>query len=122
MAGRRNSVLNSEHVEQRNFISWFRQTYPQYWIFAIPNGGHRNQIVAMKMKAEGQTAGVPDMYVPALKLWIEMKTVNGRVSRVQQPWIDYLRALGDTVIVPRGGEQAREMVNNFIKKMLTDKT
>ena len=32
-------TVPSEHLEQREFVRWFRQTYKGVRIFAIPNGG-----------------------------------------------------------------------------------
>ena len=80
-------------------------------IIAIPNGGARNRIVGMKLKAEGVSAGVPDLYVPAWHLWIEMKRQHGgRLSPVQVDWLSYLGNCGDTVIVGRGAEDAIRQV------------
>jgi len=55
----------SEHVEQREFVSWFRKNYKWIRIIAIPNGGQRNIATAARFKAEGVMRGVPDLYVPA---------------------------------------------------------
>ena len=54
----------SEHWEQSHFVSWFRQTFSQddVRIFAIPNGGSRGLREGVKFKAEGVSAGVPDLF------------------------------------------------------------
>ncbi len=31
--------MRTEHEEQRDFVKWFRQSFPATRIFAIPNGG-----------------------------------------------------------------------------------
>lgn len=88
---------------------WFRQTFKDVRIFAIPNGGARNVVTAARMKVEGVTAGVPDLYIPAWKTWIEFKRVKGgALSPKQKDWLAYLEAIGDTVIVARGAEHAKE--------------
>lgn len=93
----------SEHLEQREFVSWFRKTYPGVRIFAIPNGGYRNLATAARLKAEGAVAGVPDLFIPAWRVWIEMKLVKGGVlSEKQRDWRDYLIGCGYTVIVAHG--------------------
>ena len=63
------------------------------------------------LKAEGVQAGVPDLFVPAWSLWIEMKReTGGTVSPAQRDWIAYLEGIGHTVIVGRGFDDAREQV------------
>ena len=96
----------SEHVEQRNFVQWMRQKHPELWIFAVPNGGHRGASQGAKLKAEGVSAGVPDLYIPALKMWIEMKIKGGRVSTEQKRWHEYLAGIGDTVVVAYSADEA----------------
>jgi len=107
--------LKTEHEEQREFVQWMRQTHPQHRIYAIPNGGHRGASQGARLKAEGVTPGVPDLHVPALRLWIEMKrTVGGTVSREQRDWHDYLRGIGDRVIVARGKEEAIKAITDLL--------
>lgn len=97
----------SEHLEQREFVSWFRKTYPGVRIFAIPNGGYRSLAAAARLKAEGVVAGVPDLCIPAWKVWVEMKRVKGGVlSEKQKDWRSYLEKCGHIVIVAHGKEAA----------------
>ena len=93
--------MKSEHIIQCEFVSWMRKTHPQVRIFAIPNGGKRGLATAARLKAEGATAGVPDLFIPALKIFIEMKTDVGSLSGKQRDWIEYLSSVGYTVIVAR---------------------
>ena len=107
-----------EHDEQVAVIKWFEQYAMLRWralrlpdgrpgIFATPNGGERNIKVAARLKAEGVSSGVPDLYVPALRLWVEMKRTEGAdTSPNQETWHDYLRAIGDTVVVAYGAAEA----------------
>ena len=72
----------TEHEEQRNLVRWFRQTFGLVSkggvrIFAIPNGSQRSRTTGAKLKAEGVSAGVPDLFIPAFSLWIEMKRAEG---------------------------------------------
>ena len=106
----------SEHLEQVRLVSWFRKTYPSARIFAIPNGGGRSMAQGASLKAEGVTAGVPDLYIPEWCLWVEMKrTTGGVVSPVQRDWIAYLQGIGHQVIVGHGFEDARAKIE-AIKK------
>lgn len=105
----------SEHVHQRRYVEWVRLTHPGIRIFAVPNGGKRGRLEAMRLVAEGVSAGVPDLCVPAWRLWVEMKTETGRLSPVQKDWIEYLRSIGDTVIVAHGFDDAVTQTEEFLK-------
>jgi hypothetical protein len=106
----------TEDHEQMLFVQWFRRTFT-HRILAIPNGGHRSPSQGAKLKATGVTRGVPDLYIPAWLLWIEMKrTKGGKVDPEQADWHIYLREIGHTVYVCRGCEAAINAVNEFIKK------
>lgn len=104
----------TEHFEQREFVMWFRKTFTTTKIFAIPNGGKRGKAEAMRLLAEGVSAGVPDLYVPAWRLWIEMKRKEGgRLSQEQKDWRDYLLGIGDSWIVAKGRDDAVRQVLEF---------
>lgn len=103
--------LPTEHEEQREFVSWFRKTYPGVRIFAIPNGGARTPSVAGRLKAEGVSKGVPDLYIPAWRVWVEMKRQKGgTVSQEQKDWHQYLASCGDFVIVGKGNQDAQRQI------------
>lgn len=109
----------SEHVEQRNFVKWFRQTHKGVWIFAIPNGEKRSPSVAARLKAEGVSPGVPDLYIPAWKLWVEMKRQKGgRLSEDQKKWRNYLIEIGDTWVSAKGCEEAKEIIKQYLTNNL----
>ena len=114
----------TEHEEQRNLVRWFRQTHGllsagAVRIFAIPNGSQRSRTTGARLKAEGVTAGVPDLFVPAWCLWVEMKRIEGgSVSAEQRDWHTYLRSVGHTVLVCKGFAQAREEIDTFARKRL----
>ena len=104
-----------EHGEQVAFVRWFRATFPSVLIFAIPNGGKRGISEAKRLKEEGVVPGIPDMNVPAWRLWVEMKRVKGgRVSDEQAETMDYLQTIGDTCLVTLGCDDAIKQVLNFL--------
>ena len=106
--------IPTEHEEQRELVRWFRQTYADVRIFAIPNGGGRSKSAGARLKAEGVSAGVPDLFIPAWRLWIEMKRIKGgTVSPQQKDWHTYLRGIGDTVLVCKGAAEAKEQIIKF---------
>ena len=104
----------TEHEIQREFVKWFRQTYKGVRIFAIPNGGYRGKSQAMKLKAEGVSKGVPDLFCPELYLWIEMKREKGGiVSPEQKEWLEYLASVGYKTMICRGLDDAKAQVVEF---------
>ena len=108
--------IPSEHEEQRAFISWWRKSGLPL-IHAIPNGGGRSRVEAARLKAEGVVKGVPDLFCPALCLWIEMKRQRGGVvSKEQKEIAKHLSECGYTVIFPKGAADAAEQVQNLFAK------
>jgi hypothetical protein len=109
-------TLRTEHEEQREFVQWFRRKFSNVKIFAIANGGWRSRATAAKLKAEGVSRGVPDLFVPAWGLWIEMKRLDGgRLSPDQKSWHLYLASIGQTVLVCHGAEDAKRQIDAHIK-------
>lgn len=103
--------LPTEHLEQVTFVAEFERLYPDARIFAIPNGGFRHKATAQKLSAEGVKKGIPDLFVPEKLLWVEMKrTKGGTLSKDQKDWIQYLEAIGHTVIVGKGYKHALEQI------------
>lgn len=95
-------------------VQWFRRTYPDIRIFAIPSGGHRHIAVAAKMKATGTVKGIPDLFIPAWGLWVEMKrTKGGSLSPEQKDWMAYLESVGYRAIVCKGAEDAKAKISAF---------
>lgn len=107
-------ALPSEHLEQVRLVAWFRKTYPDTRIFAVPNGGARTGLQGAKLKAEGVSPGVPDLFVPAWGMWVEMKrSRGGTLSPAQKDWIAYLDDCGYQCIVGRGFEDARRQIESI---------
>jgi hypothetical protein len=83
-------------------------------IFAIPNGEARSKATGARLKLEGVSPGVPDLFIPAWGVWIEMKRAKGgTVSAVQKDWHAYLRSIGQRVIVAYGFADARRQVEGL---------
>lgn len=102
-----------EHVEQVTFLQWFYVQHRRVLIFSIPNGAmlagdEKTRAILMgKLKAEGLKPGVPDLFIPEWRVFIEMKRVRGgRISPEQREIHADLRASGYTVIVATGSMDA----------------
>jgi len=121
-----------EHDEQASVFTWASWNFsamPELRLmFAIPNGGHRNLLVAKKMKAEGVKPGIPDIFLPVARggfhgLFVEMKTASrkpvkggkGGLSDVQCEWIGDLRNQGYKVAVCYGRDEAILEITNYLK-------
>jgi len=107
-----NRSVPTEHTEQAKLVARVRNFARGVLIFAVPNGGKRNMKEAVRLKAEGVTAGVPDLVVAQARggffgLYIEMKRQKGsRLSDEQRDRIAELRAEGYAVEVCEGVEEA----------------
>lgn len=110
-------AIRSEHGEQVRFVTWMRETYPEHLVFAIPNGGSRHPAEAQSLCNEGVSPGVPDLMIPSLKLFIEMKRSDGgTISPEQNKWILYLRSCGYMAGVANGCEAAKLLVVGALGK------
>ncbi len=88
-------------------------------MFAIPNGGYRHKATAVKMKAEGVRAGVPDICLPVPNkrhhgLFIEMKSKVGRASPDQKSWMQGLRDRGYLCAICRSEDDAWEVLIEYL--------
>jgi hypothetical protein len=114
-----------EHAEAKAFMKWVKlseSAHPELrWLFAVPNGGHRNKIAAAKMKAEGQRAGVPDYIWPVrcnafVGLVIELKRTSGSyASSDQKEWLSHYAREGWMTAVCKGAGEAIDCVKTYLK-------
>ena len=101
-------------------MQWFKMAHPDLRVFAIPNGGKRGKMEAMRLRLEGVCSGVPDLMIPTPRgqhhgLFVEMKrTKGGSVSKEQKDWIAYLQAQGYQAIVCRGFEEAKRGIECYL--------
>lgn len=113
--------------------------YPQLkWLYAVPNGGSRHMVEAIKMVGTGTRKGVPDVYLPCsqngvnsvgvfvlyhgcyleLKIEKRRKEKNGGCSDEQLEWIDYLKSAGYYVAVCYGWEEASNALVSYLEGKL----
>ena len=60
--------------------------------------------------------GIPDLFIPEWRLWVEMKRkTGGRLSTEQKSMINYLQNIGYTVIVGIGAGDASRQVLEFVR-------
>jgi len=104
-------VRHIEHQHQVALISWARRTrvpdaddvMPKAviadYLLAIPNGGHRNVMEAVRLKREGVKAGVSDLLLPLQRqgyggLWLELKAPGNKPTKHQRSWLDIMTVAG----------------------------
>lgn len=116
--------IQHEHYIQAAFFRWAALAggkYPEIKaLFAIPNGGTRHKLEAVKLKREGVKAGVPDVCLPVPRgkyagLWIEFKAEKGKVTEHQDEWHILLRSLGHRVEVSRSWQAAVNIVEKYLQ-------
>lgn len=119
----------TEHGEQAALFDWAKAQegiYPELRLMhAIPNGGHRHVAVAVKMKKEGVKRGVPDVFLPCARgawhgLYLEMKVKPNTPSEDQQEWLEALNAQGYAAVVAWSFEEARGVVEGYLKNGLQE--
>ena len=94
-----------EHLVQKAICQYLDMRGVCY--FAVPNGGKRNKITAIKLKAEGVKAGIPDICIvhEGQALFLEVKRpksdlgAKGRLSTSQKEMIAKIEEAGGEVKV-----------------------
>lgn len=116
-------MKREESNHQRAYFRWARLHPVARRAFAIPNGGARSKITAAILKAEGVTAGVPDIALPVARggcngLWIEMKHGRNKLSPEQALFADFLVAEGHAVVVAYTWDKARHWTEQYLAGLL----
>lgn len=115
----------TEHSHQVALFCWASQQFEKWpelkWLFAIPNGGQRNIIVAASLKAEGVKSGVSDICLPVARstfhgLYIEMKKPGGKESPQQIRFGEFLTAQGYLYKCCDHWDLARDTIVNYLKE------
>lgn len=112
-------INDLEHRLQKACVTWFRLQYPDKILFAVPNGGQRNQIVAKKLKDEGVLPGVSDLVILEKRctfgaMFIEMKTEKGKQSFNQKVFENKVTDAGYKYVICRSLDEFRKEVNNYL--------
>ena len=113
-----------EHHIQCACVRYFALAYPQYkgLLFAVPNGGRRDEKTAAKLKAEGVVAGVSDLILLKSNrhycgLLIEMKKPKGKQSQTQKEWEQFINMLGEfKYVVCHSFDEFKNEVDDFLSE------
>jgi len=115
----------TEHQEQCALFEWAalaQGAHPELcMLFAVPNGGKRDPIVAAKLKAEGVKAGVPDVFLACPRgrwhgLFVELKRADrsNHATSAQRAWIEMLRRYGYSAVVAYGCVEAQQAIMSYL--------
>jgi hypothetical protein len=107
-----------EFQEQIIAATWL--TKNNILFYHVPNGGFRKHHEALKFKAMGVKAGVPDLCIPIPRssyhgLYIELKRVSGgMLSDAQSYWLAELEKQGYACYVAKGANDLIDYVKNYL--------
>jgi len=94
-------LKTSEHNFQVSIFDYVDKVLPALrpYMFAIPNGGARHVVVAIKLKKEGVTKGVYDIFISipnliAHGLYIECKAGKNKLTNEQKAFRDRMVEIG----------------------------
>ena len=118
----------TEHEEQVALFQWAAINEYRWpclrWMFAIPNGGKRDVRTAVRLRAEGVKAGVPDIFLPYptadgwCGLWIELKHGSNKPTQEQQEWLAALALAGYRVATCWGAKEAIQIIETYLREEL----
>ena len=114
----------SESATQRAYFCWVREISNTDWryefIHNIPYGIKATIGLAMKIKAEGLSEGIPDVCVPFPSqgyhvMYLEFKTRYGRQLKAQKRFQNYCRIVGNKYAIVRKVHEAIDITRDYIK-------
>jgi hypothetical protein len=112
-----------ETLEQVTFFNRLRRDYPDTLgiiAFHVRNEGKRTHLQAATEKAEGMTAGAPDILIPGAPAFVcELKRRDHTQSELRAAQLTYLRAAqaaGSFVCVALGVDAAWEALHAYLAR------
>ncbi len=115
---------NEESRIQQAVIRWWAVShgpYPEFLLFAIPNGARRDEVVGAILKREGVRRGSSDLFlaIPTTRyhgLFIEMKAPGvGRVTEEQRLFLAEADRRGYAAYACYGYDQAVKLITDYLK-------
>jgi len=115
---------NEEAMLQKACVRWFRCQYPTLapLLFAVPNGGFRNEIEAKELARQGVVSGVADLILlkPSKDrqfsaLCLELKAKTGKQSLNQISWEKHAKSHGNRYVLVKTIEEFMRFVTEHLK-------
>ena len=120
----------SEENEQTFLFRWAEFAASKYeeleLMYHVPNEGKRSSITGARLRSAGLKSGVPDVCLPTahggyIGLYIEMKVRPNKPTENQKRWLRALRAAGHLTAVCYDWEEAKNLIEDYLKLPLTIK-
>lgn len=115
---------STEEAEQINLFRWAAFAENQYpelkLMYHVPNEGKRSAATGSRLKQAGLKPGVPDIVLPVARggyigLYIELKYGRNKTTEKQKMWLRNLRDQNHLTAVCYGWEQAKELIEKYLK-------
>lgn len=122
-----------EHIEGVALMRWAKMSQSRLpelkWLFHVPNGGARGQVIrgkfvvnkaaVGKLKAEGVKKGVSDYVLPAARggyfgLFLELKAGKNYPQPEQREFLADMREAGYRAEWARGWEACVEVIEEYL--------
>jgi len=118
-------MIHTESKSQQAVIRWFAYAHNGLGVadarllMAFPLQGARTAQNGARLKAEGMRAGTPDMLLAVRRgnyagLWIEMKTLAGRLTDSQDEMGALLAKHGYCVVLCRSADEAIRTIDGYL--------
>lgn len=108
----------SEDRLQAEFFKWVWNTYPELRrkLWSVPNGGYRNKVEAMKLKATGMISGVWDLHLYYRGEFhiIESKVGRNKLSKEQEEWCRLMEGEGAKSHVYYTLEEGKAIISGIL--------
>lgn len=106
----------SEAMEQMEFVSWFKQTYPHIAIMMVRNDGYRTPRERQEQLNMGLLPGASDLLIPDHMLWLELKRSDGGAgqSQEQKDFEQGRIKAGQTYLLCNGADEAKRHVQAIL--------
>lgn len=104
----------TETQHQISFVKWLEVIHTQVLFWHTPNGEPRSPAIGAKLKRMGVLAGVPDLFFPEYRLFIELKNTTGSLSYAQIELKPKLERCGYHWVTAYGFPDAVEKFTVFI--------
>ena len=123
-ASEKRLYYGTEDKEQTTVISWCKVMEHQWpemaLIHHIPNGGKRGKAEAARFRAMGVLPGVADLFLPVSRcgyhgLYIEMKTLDGRITTEQKRFLSAASEQGFCCCVCFGADAAIAVLMQYLQ-------
>ena len=111
----------SEAEHQEKIFNWAKFIPELKWMFAVPNGGYRRPLEALRFKKQGVKAGVSDIFLPLPRggyhgLFIELKVGKNKPTRNQLDFLADMEKEGYQCAICYGSDEAIKKINEYIRQ------